>query len=549
MAITTTPRAVASDAAAARDQVDGVISAMVTLAGLVAGAGSWPARDRHAMLTRLDRAVDGLSAVRAAVLVAERDAGTWQGAGDRSLEAWLGRTSRAGHRAAAARVRQAEHLAAVPAVVEAVADGRIGLGHAVAIGQVAASGTPAQQAAVTSPEAQAELVELAQALDATTFATSLTRYAATVDPDGLEAAHQAQRRARFLQLTDTPGGTLVKGRLDTMTGHRLRLALEAVTPRPAADDDRDHGQRCADALAELAERTLASDTKPGAHVPPQITMILTEQTWNAARAELERRRARDRAGSGSGSGDAAEERARVADESVVGHPPATLEDGTAVPPSELAVAMCDCAITRLVVDADGVPLDLGRTQRLFTGEQRRAIIARDRECIWPDCHVPARWCHIHHLRYWERDNGPTSVDDGALYCSFHHQESHRRDLTVTRVLAPPGEESSRDGPPGGGPPGEAPPGEGPPGDEPPGCGAPPHGSRPGRGRGRTRRRPAGTIALATYELRDPTGRLIGGQSADQTAGGRGDESAADDGRHRPTDPITGARVPASWVPG
>ena len=88
-----------------------------------------------------------------------------------------------------------------------------------------------------------------------------------------------------------------------------------------------------------------------------------------------------------------------------GYPPVTLEDGTPVPVSEAAVVLCDCAVTRVAVDADGVPTDLGRTQRLFTGEQRRAILARDRECLWPSCHMPARWLQIHHRLWWDRDNG------------------------------------------------------------------------------------------------------------------------------------------------
>ena len=81
----------------------------------------------------------------------------------------------------------------------------------------------------------------------------------------------------------------------------------------------------------------------------------------------------------------------------LGYAPATLEDGTPVPSNELGVVMCDCELTRIVINADGVPLDLGRTERLFTGPQRKAVIARDRECVWPDCHAHARWCHIHHL--------------------------------------------------------------------------------------------------------------------------------------------------------
>ena len=94
--------------------------------------------------------------------------------------------------------------------------------------------------------------------------------------------------------------------------------------------------------------------------------------------------------------------------------------------------MCDCALTRIVVDAESAPVDLGRSRRLFTDAQRRAVIARDRHCSWPGCTQHARWCVVHHIDWWYRDNGPTSVENGVLLCVFHHGETHRRDLTITR---------------------------------------------------------------------------------------------------------------------
>ncbi|GAA2726790.1 HNH endonuclease [Cellulomonas aerilata] len=526
--------------AGALSEVAGIGAAMARLAAQVTDARRWPDLDRRRMLDELDRVVDGLSMVRATVLVAERDSGEWHGAGDRSFEAWRARTSRAGQRAAVAQVRQAERLAAVPSAVAAVTEGRLSAGHAAVIGAVAATGTPVQRDAVRS-EAQ-QLMALAETQDAGTFATTVARWAASVDPAALEADHQAQRSARYLSVSTTPRGTLIKGQLDDVAGHRLTLALEALSPRPAAEDDRDPGQRRADALDTMAGRILAlADTKPGGHVPPQISLILTADTWLATRADRDRRRAQARAGAGAAvrrgtmaepslatavCADAAERTdgqgsdagtatgigtgtgtgtGGATGDGAAGYLPATLEDGTAVAASELAAAMCDCEITRIVIDADGVPLDVGRAQRVFTGLQRRAVIARDRECAWPECHAHARWCEVHHIAWWERDTGPTSVENGVLLCSFHHHEVHRRDLAITRV--PP---QASAGPP--------------------------------------RSLLAGSPAVVGYEFRDAAGRVVG-----QAAAARPSPIAEAQDIPPPlewaTDPMTGARTPTLFLTG
>ena len=44
---------------------------------------------------------------------------------------------------------------------------------------------------------------------------------------------------------------------------------------------------------------------------------------------------------------------------------------------------CDAIIQRVVLDTDGVPLDMGRATRTFTPDQYRAIMLRDGGCRMP----------------------------------------------------------------------------------------------------------------------------------------------------------------------
>lgn len=76
-------------------------------------------------------------------------------------------------------------------------------------------------------------------------------------------------------------------------------------------------------------------------------------------------------------------------------------------------------------------LDLGRTVRLATPAQRKALIARaDGACEWPGCTIPHNWCDAHHLHFWEH-GGPTDMANLALVCNHHHKRFHHHGYTAT----------------------------------------------------------------------------------------------------------------------
>ncbi|MHA7199331.1 HNH endonuclease, partial [Arthrobacter alkaliphilus] len=87
-------------------------------------------------------------------------------------------------------------------------------------------------------------------------------------------------------------------------------------------------------------------------------------------------------------------------------------------------------IIPVLLGSDRRVLDIGRTTRIFPPHIRKAIIARDQGCAFPDCTIPAPWCEAHHITYWSQD-GTTGTDNGILLCSHHHHVIHKEQWTIT----------------------------------------------------------------------------------------------------------------------
>ncbi|EOM77598.1 HNH endonuclease [Rhodococcus rhodnii] len=226
------------------------------------------------------------------------------------------------------------------------------------------------------------------------------------------------------------GRVVVHGNFDALSGEVLLTALSKLSaPQPAEDgtpDRRSPRKRRADALVEVCRRFLDSGAAGmEAGEKPHVTVLVNQR-------DLERR------------ADTAAERRSVSITALL--------DGIGLPwrpwgatltPETARAVACDAQVTPIVVDDNGVPLSMGRTTRLVTPAQRRALTVRDRGCAFPNCPVPSLWCEAHHVTHWA-DGGGTDLDNMVLLCGAHHRHVHHSEWTITSTprgrptFTPPG---------------------------------------------------------------------------------------------------------------
>jgi len=89
-------------------------------------------------------------------------------------------------------------------------------------------------------------------------------------------------------------------------------------------------------------------------------------------------------------------------------------------------------LTQLLMNTAVAVLYVGRTSRVVTPRQRRALEVRDQHCVFPGCRAHPRRCQAHHVREWEHD-GLTDIDNLALLCVRHHISVHEGGWTISRT--------------------------------------------------------------------------------------------------------------------
>ncbi|WP_055474461.1 HNH endonuclease signature motif containing protein [Gordonia sp. HS-NH1] len=218
---------------------------------------------------------------------------------------------------------------------------------------------------------------------------------AAADPDTVPAADDASLNTVHTRVTEE-GRVAISADVTAVIGEKfLSMIDERSGPRPepdGAEDRRCVAQRRADGLELLLDQAAigAAMTTAGA---PRTQVLVTVPAG--------------------------------------GVDPARLPWVGAISAASAQRLSCDGRVAEIILDAEGVPLRMGTTKRLFPHHLRQAIIVRDLCCV--KCGAPAAHTQVHHLVHWA-DGGPTDLDNGCLLCQRCHTQVHHHGWQV--VMGP-----------------------------------------------------------------------------------------------------------------
>jgi hypothetical protein len=108
-----------------------------------------------------------------------------------------------------------------------------------------------------------------------------------------------------------------------------------------------------------------------------------------------------------------------------------LATGQMLPVSSVHRLARTSALVRLVMDAEGQVLDMGRKVRLATPAQRRAVYARYATCWIDGCPLPTTMCQIDHADNWST-GGLTDLKLLGPACQFHNRDRYQHPHRYTR---------------------------------------------------------------------------------------------------------------------
>jgi hypothetical protein len=303
-------------------------------------------------------------------------------------------------RDAAKATERADTLGKVPGFADALDAAAVTAGHVDAITSRAKPLTDSQR--VEYFERVAGLVDVASSATVEEFRRRLAQEArATERDDGMDRLERQRRNTRVRVWTDTEGMWRLDGRFDPLSGvdldTRLETAVQAMFAESVPDSCPADPVLKQQHLRALALQRLILDGGAGAGRPGRREVVVVVD-----------------ADAPDGAGGP------------------TVDWGIPVEvPGRVLAEICGSDRTDVVavVVRNGVvlhapgDLDLGRTTRLASPAQRRALRALYATCAIPGCDVRYSRCKLHHIHWW-RHGGHTDLTNLIPLCAHHHSKVH-----------------------------------------------------------------------------------------------------------------------------
>ena len=394
------------------------------------------ARGASDVLKELERCRRRLDATGVAV-VGETESHHWyRYDGFRSPKTFVAHVCGVSPGEASRRVRAARCLSNLDTVNAAYATGNLGVEQLDVIARLHAN------ARVRDPliDAQDILVEDAQSASYRDFRALAQEWERLADIEGSlddTERHHANRQASLHQ--DFDGSWTLTGGFGAAQGVAIaeiferfvRLETDADWEKAKAEHGegaciehlpRTDRQRRADALWNVF--VTAAATPPGAQRPePLVDIIITQTEFEEAVARSAGAKTNtdgpnhdtnDGGPTDSGSpidtGGPVDHRHRRCS-TLQGHP---------IDPADAYAAAMIGHIRRVVLNAQGVVINLGRRARLFTGGARDAALLAHPRCVWVGCDQTGAHNQIDHSNDWQH-HGPTNQDNAGPLCRFHNR--------------------------------------------------------------------------------------------------------------------------------
>jgi len=306
----------------------------------------------------------------------------WDADGANTAIDWIRINCHMTGNAAADRVAVGEQLEQMVESAQAMQFGEIGFAHVTVMARTAS--------AVGGAFDEEKLLDMAREFSPGKLHYKCLHYRHSVQPNEYAAKQAEQVDERRIKLsTCDDGSLLINGVLDPVGGAIVRSALVPLARKSGEHDYRERDQRMADALIEVV--SMGGKQKVQLQVTSSIETLL----------------------------------------GLVGAPGADMEFSLPVSSKTIERWACDCSVTRVLMQ-DSVVIDVGRAKRTISGPTRRALNARDGQCVWPGCERPASWSDGHHLVHWIH-GGTSDLDNLALLCLRHHWKVHEGDWQLVKT--------------------------------------------------------------------------------------------------------------------